>query len=1050
MQRLNCFRVAEIALFLGVGLGTGEGFAAEATVLFNRDVRPILAANCFQCHGPDQQHRQADLRLDSAAGIRHSFGEGVLDESEAWTRINSDDDDQRMPPPGAHRELKPKEFVTIRRWIEQGASYQGHWAFIPPQQSNLPDVKNRSWVRGPIDAFVLERLEAAGLSPSEEADRGRLLRRVTLDLTGLPPSLEQINAYLADASSDRYEKVVDRLLASDHFGERMALAWLDLARYGDTSALHADGPRTMWPWRDWVIRAYNNNKPFDEFTHEQLAGDLMSGSTFDQKMATAFLRNSATSDENGSIPEEFRVEYAVDRVNTTSLVWLGLTMECAQCHDHKFDPITQQDYYRIYDYFNQSADPGMQSRKGNHAPVLDLPNVKGLAKAATIKKKIDALRNQLAARKTPALLAFDQWLAEADATGGLGDALLPNGPIVYCEFDEDGGDAVVDGTGAVRLGTIQGQPLRDDGMLGRSLELDGENYVDLGDVADFERDQAFSYGAWIFPTGLMTGAAIARLNDHNHSRGFDLFLIEGNVMAHITHNWSENAIKVSTEKPLEDHRWQHVFITYDGSSKGAGIKIYIDGKPQRTKIDIDSLTGTIRTQVPLLVGRRHGGRPITGRIDDLRIYDRQLSELEARALFDNSLIAFKPVEQRTAEDLARLREAYVPTVDKVGKNLCQEIARLRTLEQEARKPIDNVMVMRDVAQPRTTYLLERGNYASPKKDMPLTAGVPAFLGPLPADAPPNRMGLAQWLTKPDHPLTARVAVNRYWYLLFGTGLVKTLEDFGSQGEWPSHPELLDWLAVDFIENGWDIKRMLKQIVMSATYRQSSRISQERYQRDPDNRLLARGPRFRLQAEFIRDNALAASGLLVTTIGGPGVRPYQPPGLWNEVSISSRVRFEQDHGEKLYRRSMYTYWKRSTPTPSMALFDAPSREFCTVRRPRTNTPLQALVTMNDPQFLEAARKLAERVLRQSNQTLEQQITTTFRLATGVRPNEQVLSMLVAAYAQALPVFQADTNRAEALLAIGESPRDANIDAAKHAAMTIVTTMILNLDETITRG
>jgi len=1021
---------------------------AEADqVRYNRDVRPVLSARCFQCHGPDDSRREAELRLDEEVGIITAFS-GGLDGSEGWRRMISQDDADRMPPPDAHADLKPAELETVRQWVEQGAAWEGHWAFLPPARPPVPEVKNPDGVRNPIDAFNLARLEREGLTPGAEADRERLLRRVYLDLIGLPPGVEEIGAFLADDSQQAYERVVDRLLASEHFGERMTLMWMDAARYGDSSVFHADGPRDMWSWRDWVIRAYNDNKPFDEFTVEQLAGDLLPDATPDQKIATGFNRNNATTDEGGAIAEEFRVEYAVDRVKTTSMVWLGLSMECAQCHNHKYDPITMDDYYRFFAYFNQASDPGMQSRNGNQSPTVDVFDATQQARAASLREQLPPLEQQLAARAGEAKETFQDWLTKASEQAD-GQALMPAGAVLHLPLDESPADAVQPD----RATSVQGQAKWEEGRFGKAFRCDRANFIDAGQVADFERTDAFSYGCWVRPEGAASGAPLARMNDGGGYRGFDLHCSGGNVAVHIINAWPTNAIKVTTKEKLKPDTWQHVFMTYDGSSKAAGIHIYFDGKEQPWDVNEDRLSDTIRTEVPLYIGRRNPGSPFAGWIDEVRVYDRQLSAAEVAALAGSDpirpLLALKP-EERSDEQMRLLREHYLVNHDQPYSRLTGQIRELKAKIAEAEKPISTVMVMQDVPQMRATYVLNRGNYASPLTDRQVQPGVPGVLPRLLEGAPSNRLGMARWLVQPDHPLTARVTVNRYWYLLFGTGIVKTLEDFGAQGEWPSHPDLLDWLAVDFVESGWDVKRMIKQMVMSSTYRQSSRVTPELLQRDPENRLLARGPRFRLQGEFVRDNALAASGLLVRTIGGPGVKPYQPPGLWNEVSLSGNVRFVQDHGDALYRRSMYTYWKRSAPAPALTIFDAPTREKCTLRRSRTNTPLQALVTLNDVQFVEAARALAQRVLREGGQRTEDQIVLAYRLATGTRPASAALDLLLQAYRDELQVFQADAERATKLLAVGESKRDEALDAAEHAAMTVVTSMILNLDATLTRG
>ncbi|MCZ6792060.1 MAG: DUF1553 domain-containing protein, partial [Planctomycetota bacterium] len=1030
----------------------GEGAARADRVQFNRDIRPILAENCFPCHGPDRKKRRARLRLDEEKGIRRVVRAEELEESEAWRRITSDDEEERMPPPDAHRELETSEIALIRRWIEEGAEWQGHWAYVPPRRPPIPDVRRPVWVRNAIDAFVLARLEREELSPGPEADRETLIRRLTLDLTGLPPTIEEIDAFLADASAGAYERLVDRLLASPHHGERLALAWMDAARYGDSSVFHADGPRDMWPWRDWVIRAYNEGKPFDEFTVEQLAGDLLPESTVEQQIATGFSRNNATTDEGGAIAEEYRVEYAVDRVKTTSLVWMALSMECAQCHEHKYEPIAQEEYYQFFAYFNQAADPGMQTRGGNQAPVVDVPNYALRAELPRLEGALGRLEAALEARAREAEPAFVRWVRRAEEDAETPPP-VPEDLAVHLPLDEKDGSAPRNSAAPESKTRVQGKPRWGEGKLGGAFLLNGKNFIDAGNTGDFERTDAFSYGAWLKPRGKVSGAPIARMDDGNRHRGYDLFLADGRLSMHLIHSWPDNALKVTTKSTLKPDAWQHVFITYDGSSRASGVKIYVDGESQELQVEQDRLSETTRTDKPLTIGRRSPGSPFRGAIDDVRFYPRRLASAEVVAIAGSDPIG--PIlaiagEERTQQQVETLRSHYLGTEDSEYRSLAGEADGIRAEIARAKRPVSTVMVMQDVSKPRKTFVLERGNYAAPRKDRSVEPGTPDFLPPLPEGAGANRLGMARWLVQPQHPLTARVAVNRYWQLLFGRGIVETVADFGSQGEWPSHPALLDWLAVDFAESGWNTKRALRQMVLSSTYRQSSATRPELLERDPENRLFARGARFRLEGEFIRDGALAASGLLSRRIGGPGVKPYQPPGLWNEVSLSAGVRFVQDKGEKLYRRSMYTYWKRSAPAPSLTIFDAPTREKCVLRRSRTTTPLQALVTLNDPQFVEAARFLAERAMRDGGATLEERIVHAYRLVASSRPRPGTLKILEEAYREELAVFRQDLDRARGLLSTGDAPRDERLDAAEHAAMTIVASLILNLDSTVTRG
>jgi hypothetical protein len=815
--------VARIAILLPAGLGiiSAEWLVSrpvqaakpDAPVNYNRDIRPILSNNCFKCHGPDPKERQAGLRLDLRAEAlkptesgRKAIVPGKTAASALIRRINSSKEDIVMPPPDSNKRLTPDEKELLKRWIEQGAEYQELWSFVPPSRPPLPAVSRTGWVRNPIDSFILARLESEGVGPSPEADKATLIRRLTLDLTGLPPTPTEVSAFLADTSPEAYEKVVDRLLASPHFGERLAVDWLDAARFADTHGYHIDSGRDMSRWREWVIDAFNNNMPFDQFTIEQLAGDLLPNATAEQRVASGFNRNHMINFEGGAIPEEYQAAYIIDRVNTTSTVWLGLTIACAQCHDHKYDPITQKEYYQLYAYFHNVPESGLDGQKGNAAPVLKMPTPQQRQKLEELSTSIQQIEKQL-------------------------------------------------------------------------HEQRGESAAD-------------------------------------------------------------------------------------------------------------------------------------------------------------------PAASKQADQ---------------GKQLRDELANLRKTRTELEKQIPTTMVMQELPKPRETFMLIRGQYD--KKGEKVTAGVPASLPPLPSAAPANRLGLARWLVDPQQPLPARVMVNRYWQMFFGTGLVKTAEDFGSQGELPSHPQLLDWLAVQFMDGGgkkpWDIKALLKLMVTSAAYRQSSAVTQALLAKDPENRLLARGPRLRLQAEFIRDQALAVSGLLNATVGGHSVSPYQPPGLWEELASREDGKnwtaqtYVQSHGKDLYRRTMYTFWKRTSPPPTLITFDAPDRETCTVRRARTNTPLQALVLMNDPTYMEASRKLAERIMKEAGDT-EERITLAFRLLTARPPRPAELAALAKIFEKECEVYHKDEQAALKLLSVGEAERDGKLDAAELAAWTTVASVILNLDEAVTKG
>ena len=1023
------------------------------TVQFNRDIRPLLSNNCFLCHGPDEGRRKAKLRLDVEVEAKKDvIVPGDVTDSEFWARITSTNPDEMMPPPESKKQLTARQKALLKRWIEQGAKYEGHWAFLEPK-SPTPPKGNLKWGHNPIDHFVLKQIQSNGLKPMPEASRELLIRRVTFDLTGMPPTLVEIDAFVNDKSANAYEKVVDRLLKSKAYAERMTLHWMDVARYGDSSVHHADGPRTMWPWRDWVIDAYHTNKSFKDFATEQLAGDLIPNATNDQKIATGFNRNHGTTDEGGLIIEEYRVEYVVDRVKTTGNVFLGLSIECAQCHSHKYDPISHREYYQFYAFFNNNADSGKQTRNGNAPPMVNVISRENIAKRQAAEAKVKAINEKIATHRKGVQDAFEKWAIEA-AKNVIEQPKEPAGLLAHFPLDAFKDRKGVDLVSDKNEVKWEGGGRTVDGQTGQAFRVEGNGFINVKGVKPPEWNQPFSFGCWVKPdAGNANGALFSKMNEGNAFRGFDLWLQQGAVGTHIISKWQDNAIKVVSKAKVPAKKWTHVFVTYDGKGKAAGTKIYINGKLQEQNVEADGLNGTIQTPKEFRIGRRFNSAQANNiEIDDVRLYGRELVVADIGAVSGSDpiapLLAIAP-DKRSPKQKETLLNHYLNNIDQAFQKLTAE---KRTAEAEiaaANKSKVNTMVMGDRGDMRKTYILERGHYEHPNKEEEIKPGVPAFLPSMPEGAPANRLGLAQWLTRPDHPLTSRVAVNRYWSLLFGKGIVKSVSDFGTQGAWPTHPELLDWLATDFVKNGWNIKRTFKQIVMSATYRQSSKLNRELYTKDPENLLLARGPRFRLQGEFVRDNALAVSGLLVDKAGGPGVKPYQPPGLWNEVSLSGNVRFRQDSGENLYRKSMYTYWKRSAPAPSMTIFDAPTREKCMVERPRTNTPLQALVTMNDPQFTEAARNLAQRMIKEGGKTPQERVTFGYRLVASRQPKPIVANILLAAYNEELENFKKNAEAANKLLSIGASKRDETIGVAEHAAWTIVASMLLNLDEVITR-
>jgi len=1044
---------------------------------FEQRIRPVLAKHCYQCHSAESRKLKGDLRLDLSVHRPDStVVAGKPDKSRLIEALRYANGDLQMPPA---RKLPGAVIADFVEWVKRGApdprpledakpgtsraepidvsSSPKRWAFRPFETPELPEVRDTSWIRSPIDHFVLARLERDSIRPAPEADRRTLIRRLSFDLTGLPPTLEEVDAFLSDGSARAYERVVGRLLDSPRYGERMAVMWLDLARYGDTSVYHTDEHREMWAWRDGVIAAYNANRPFDVFSTEQLAGDLVPDATLAQRIASGFNRNNGTTNEGGTIEEEFRVEYAVDRVKTTALTWLGLSLECAQCHDHKYDPISQEDYYRFFAFFNVSADKGMQSGSRNAKPIVEIPNPENekklpavLAERAELEREIDSYPKKI----EPALASWVDQLAERirDPKGQFD----PRDASLHLTFDETEGNVVADQAREERQGRVRGRPEWTSARVFGGLRFghDGETFVEAGGLGDFERDQSFTLSLWIRPEKTRDkkdsqGSWIARLEDDKSLRGYELYhLTNQRFYFQLAHDAGTNAIRVRSDRELMWNEWQHVCVTYDGSGSAGGIRLYVDSKGWRTHVEQNNLTLSIRTEKPLRIGSRPGGfRPI-GTVDEVRVFPRSLSEDEIRALFLRDTVAssISRKSRPTEAERQALLDDYLSHEDREYPTLLERRAKLENEENELRRPMTTVLVMGD--RNRSTYVLRRGSYAD-RTDTKVQPGLPSILPQLRSDDPRNRLGLARWLFRRENPLTARVAVNRYWQLLFGVGLVATPEDFGSQGDSPSHPKLLDWLAADFRDNDWDVKRTLRSIVTSATYRQSSAVSREAYARDPANRRLARGARFRLQAEFLRDNALALSGLLVDTMGGPGVKPYQPPKLWNEILQGGDPLFVQDHGDKLYRRSVYTYWRRTCPPPNMQLFDAPTREKCVVRRSRTNSPTQALVTLNDVQYVEAARQLAERMMRNGGKDPKARVAFGFRLGTARTPTDSETATLLDVYKHAKRRYETDLEAAKKLISSGESKRDESLDPIDHAAMTIIASLLLNLDETMTR-
>lgn len=1068
-------------------------------VEFNRDIRPILSDMCFQCHGPDQSQRHSELRLDTEAGSlqqladgRSAIVPGKPDGSELLRRVRSDDPELVMPPPEVERRLSSRQIELLTRWIQQGAEWEHHWSFVPPVQATPPAVSAAAWPKSPIDSFLLSRLDAENLRPSPEADRLTLLRRVTLDLTGLPPSPEDVKNFLADPSPDAFERVVDRLLASPRYGERMAIRWLNAARYADTSGYQSDGERVMWRWRDWVIDAFNHNLPFDQFTIDQLAGDLLPDPTLEQRIATGFNRNHRGNAEGGIIPEEFAVEYVVDRVETTATVWLGLTAMCARCHNHKFDPLAQKDFYQFYAFFNNIPEKGRAVKFGNSPPYIVSPTRDQQRTLAAFEHQRVAAESAWQAMQTEVTEAESRWERGAVPTVRAAD-VVRRGMILHFPLDGDPSPVVqvrmrsarpegylgqarptASPTSSVAKPVEDGHPVFSAGRFGKALEADSEHYLAAGDVANFGFFDRFSISAWIKPNGDAGGTIVSRMTDVEHGDGWCIVLDGGKLQVHFTKRWLDDACRVETAQAIDTSDWRQITVTYDGQRETAGIKIYVDGQPQPVVTLLDELNQTFENKSPLRIGAGNGpeGR-FHGLIADVRIFDRTVTDEEVQilALSDRlSEIVTIPAERRSDAQQRSLREYFVQfAADESIQAAWRQLHQTRDEHLQFIDLLPTTMVMQEVSAPRTAHILTRGEYD--KRGEPVAADVPASLPPLAADAPRNRLGLAHWLMDPAHPLTSRVAVNRVWQMLFGTGLVKTVDDFGQQGEWPTHPALLDWLAVDFQrglavngrsrtessrsgadvplssrELAWDTKRLIRLITTSAAYRQSSKTTPELQQRDPENRLLARGPRFRLSAEMIRDQALAASGLLVEHLGGPSVKTYQPEGLWKDLA---GLDYEQDHGPALYRRSLYTFWKRTVAPPAMLAFDAGGRETCIVKESRTNTPLQALNLLNDITYVEASRLIAEQMISEGggNPLDRIQRAYTLILARPAQPNE--LAILEESYAQHLAYYRSHPEAADALTRTGEYPRRSDLDVGELAACSTIAGLIMNLDEAVTR-
>ncbi|UZR99344.1 DUF1553 domain-containing protein [Chondrinema litorale] len=1045
---------------------------------YNLHVKPLLSDRCFACHGPDKNSRKADLRLDTEEGARMAMGDdkdhyaivkGKPHKSEVFNRIFTDDAELMMPPPESNLKLDEYEKALITRWIEQGAEYKPHWSFIPPEKDKLPEVQEKEWAQNEIDNFILANLEKENIAHAPKASKETLIRRVAFDLTGLPPTLEEIDSFLEDKSDNAYEKMVDHFLASPHYGERLATEWLDIARYADSHGYQDDGMRNMWPWRDWVIEKFNQNLPMDTFITWQLAGDLLPNPNKEQLLATGFNRNHMQSQEGGIVSEEYRVEYVADRTQTFGKAFLGLTIECARCHDHKYDPVSQEEYFKLFGFFNSVNESGQIPYTGEASPTLILNSPQAEDSLAAIKAHIATLEQELNPSKISYLDGFEKWLSSAKQNMY---KIKWEDEIGSYSFDETSGEEnrmllnKADKKEPAKLaGAIEDLPIQTEGKSGKGLELKGDSHIDFGRrIGFFEKNEPFSISLWvkILKEGVH-GPIITRSGGlMNGNRGFDLLLKKNGILtASINHTFPANSIAVETTDSLKPNEWYQLAMTWDGSGRAEGFKLYHNGKTLPTKVMVDNLESSILHygkkkenwggMGSLSIGRQAEETLSDVVADECHVFARELTLLEIEKLFTgvedtkDPLKSILTKETLNTSDKDKLYAYYLQHFDKSYQNNLKDLKVLRAEQTRISTDQQEVMIMRDLPKPRKTYILDRGAYDSPTTEV--QPGTPSYVLNYPENLPKNRLGLVKWTFNPENPLPARVLINRYWQMIFGKGLVPTSDDFGNQGDLPKYPELLDWMAVTFRESGWDLKAMLKLMVMSATYQQSSFTTKELREKDPDNLLLARAPAYRMSAEMVRDNALKASGLLNDTIGGPSVKPYQPAGLWKQLATRNATVYIPDHGSKLYRRSMYTIWKRTTPPPSMISFDAAERNFCTVKRQKTSTPLQSLVLLNDPQFVEASRIIAERMMKESDEKIENQIQLGFRLLTGRKAGSDEMSILARLYEAELEAFKSGESNANELLATGEKARDKSLDTNELAALTMVASTLMNFDETV---
>ena len=1034
---------------------------------YNLHVKPVLSDKCFSCHGPDKAKQKAGLRLDiqsfAYAELPESPGKvaidpGNLNGSELFHRILSEDPTYRMPSLKSHLVLSPKEKAILIKWIRQGAEYKPHWAFVKPENIEIPEIAFKDWAINPIDNFIGHTLELEKLQPSKRAAKELLLRRVSLDLTGLPPTIEETDAFIKDNSPNAYEKQVNRLLQSPHYGEKMAVDWLDLARFADSHGYTVDRIRDMSPYRDWVIDAFNKNLPYNQFIQWQLAGDLMPKPTKEMMIATAFNRLHQQNMEGGIIDEEFQTEYVIDRTNTTGVAIMGLPIGCARCHDHKYDPISQKNYYEMFSFFNKVKEAGQISYDdAMPSPTILLPSQEKENMLRFIKNDVSSQEKKLIQTKNNSAAGFQNWLQYKKYKQLIKELIPQDGLQALYNFNNG---SLKNGIGSKASGAMKKElssssadkPVLEKRDNGKALVLNGDQWFDLTSAGIFSKSDPFSIAISLlipadFKEGVIFHKCIAeRLYNY---RGYHLYLKDNRFTVNMSHAAPSNMISRITQQPVLRNQWIQLTMTYDGSSKANGLKLFQNGIELELQTTMDQLTKDIlmhsKNQPALQIGAWDRGLGFKGgKVDDILVYNRALTDFEIKIIAGQgnwASIATKQPEQLSTNEVSVLRNYYLSAIDTGVIADQKKLQQIRTTLADSVEQIKEVMVMQDAPNPRKTFILVRGNYDNFGEEV--FPNTPPSILPFSKSLPKNRHGLAQWLTDPNHPLTARVAVNRYWQNFFGTGLVKTAEDFGNQGELPSHPALLDWLAVNFRESGWNTKKICKLIVMSATYQQDSKAIASIQIKDPENRLLSHGPAVRMTAEMIRDNALMASGLLNPSIGGKSIKPYQPDGLW-EINNTT---YKADSGDAVYRRSLYVIAKRSVPNPTLSTFDATSRSYCVARRQRTNTPLQALVTLNDPTFVEAEKIMGQQMATATDE--RKGITQIYRKLTGLSPSKPELELLVALQLSELKKFRVNTTKTKGWLAAGQFMVNKNIEPALIAANAVVASVIANSDATLTK-